>query len=485
MGAWLKRQPRSLSVALAARVALRVLPVYGATDVSVRDLVLPVFRAAAVSWAAAKYPAHKKELAACAAAADSAVSRLRLASGLDAPIGTMHQHLAAPFWAIAASIAAAEATFTRAAFAARAAWAAKAAADAADAADAFWTAVSIDATRLELGVTASDLAGSRLWPQSQGQPDRLRSLWHEMEATLNAAGQDWQVWTDWYRDRLEGRPNDENQELTYVQIDEALWKEGPAVVNAVIRTRIEKLESPQDVVQLKALGQAVATARAGTLNTAPLGTVALNQASLAVDSAHSSPTIPPKRPAALEPVWSGGKLVLPPKPARTSGDIKALSAALKVLRAEIIELADDAQSEPSNFDKRIVPYLRRIGERIPNLRPSQEELFRLGHMKEFLEAYSKTASDEWPNHLARRFHALAIHFDRTVRQFPRWREFVRNAQQDRLTAEQATEVPAITEAMVKALRDEDAAEFIDPVIAQALENLQAPDGESAIPHLNT
>jgi len=33
-----------------------------------RDVVLPVFRAAAVAWAAAKYPAHETELAAAAAA---------------------------------------------------------------------------------------------------------------------------------------------------------------------------------------------------------------------------------------------------------------------------------------------------------------------------------------------------------------------------------------------------------------------------------
>jgi hypothetical protein len=101
-------------------------------------------------------------------------------------------------------------------------------------------------------------------------------------------------------------------------------------------------------------------------------------------------------------------------------------------------------------------------------------------MKEFLEAYSNTAKEQWPNHLAKRFHTLALHFDRTVRQFPKWREFVRNAQQDRLTAEQAAAVPALTEAMVQALRDKDAEEFIDPAIPQALENLQASDAGSAI-----
>jgi hypothetical protein len=46
--------------------------------------------------------------------------------------------------------------------------------------------VSIDATRMEEGAAASDIAGSPLWPQPQGQPDWLRSLWQEMKAALHA-----------------------------------------------------------------------------------------------------------------------------------------------------------------------------------------------------------------------------------------------------------------------------------------------------------
>jgi hypothetical protein len=61
-----------------------------------------------------------------------------------------------------------------------------------------------------------------------------------------------------------------------------------------------------------------------------------------------------------------------------------------------------------------------------------------------------------------------------VRQFPKWREFVRNANKDRLTSERAAAVPAIADVTVEILRDEDAQEFADAAIPNALESLNAP-----------
>ncbi|MGB6325696.1 MAG: hypothetical protein WBG11_07955 [Methylocella sp.] len=320
---------------------------------------------------------------------------------------------------------------------------------------------------MEEGAAASVIANLLLWPH--GQPNQLQSLWQEMIAALLAANQDWLVWIHWYDLRLSGPCRDEERELAYVRIENALWNQGPAVVNAEIKRLIEALEPPQHVGQIQASSVAHGSGRASmtaTKHPPPRRRKREPKPSTA-------PNIPPQRPAALEPVWSNGKLVLPSHPASTDGDPEALVAALKVLRAEIAELADDADGE-ANIDKRSIIYLRRKAEGIPNHAPAQDELFRLAHAKEFLEGYATTVNEEWPDFLAQRFHALTLHFDRTVRQFPKWRAFVRNANKDRLTSERAAEVPAIAEVTVEILRDEDALEFADAAIPNALESLNAP-----------
>jgi hypothetical protein len=69
----------------------------------------------------------------------------------------------------------------------------------------------------------------------------------EMKAALHAAKQDWQVWTIWYDDRLAGHVRDDERELAYVRIEQALWDQGPAIVNAEIKRRIEELEPPPPI----------------------------------------------------------------------------------------------------------------------------------------------------------------------------------------------------------------------------------------------
>ena len=268
LDAWLEKQPPDVAVVLAARAALRVLPVAQTAkhEGFAGVLVLPVFRATVFSWASAKYPAQRTEFATASAAAHAAAVAaaaavvVALATADAAAIRADYTAYAADAYAAVAAGNAAAAAAARAADAYATVVAARAAAAAARAAavraaaayagarayatasagDAatpfFWSALSSDATCLEKGAAASVIARSPLWPQ--GQPDQLYSLWREMKAMLHAAKQDWQVWTIWYDDRLEGRVRDKTRELAYVRIQEALWDQGPAVVNAEIERRI-------------------------------------------------------------------------------------------------------------------------------------------------------------------------------------------------------------------------------------------------------
>ena len=233
--AWLRKEPREVAAALAARAALRVLPLLQTTKFDeLRDISLPVFRALAVSWAVARYPARGTELA--ARGGYMAAAQFMAFGPTD--VTALVANAAARTAAAAVTPDALTAAARAAAYAADAIFAA---ADDGAAAAAFWSAVSIDATRVEDRWSVSDIAGSPLWPQ--GQPERLQSLWLEMKTMLLAERQDWPVWIHWYDLRLSGRVRDEAVELAYVSIGDDLWNQGPAVVNAEIKWRIAALES--------------------------------------------------------------------------------------------------------------------------------------------------------------------------------------------------------------------------------------------------
>jgi hypothetical protein len=186
-----------------------------------------------------------------------------------------------------------------------------------------------------------------------------------------------------------------------------------------------------------------------------------------------TPEAPPLCPAALEPAWSKGKLILLSKPAESDSDSVVLATALKLLRAEIASLAEDADRDDT-INQRSIACLRSVAARIPGYVPAQDELFYLAHVKEFLEAYAKVIYDKWPALLAKRFDEVTLHFDHTVRQFPKWRDFVRNAEKDRLTLNEAAEVPALANMIIAALREDEARNLVDPAIPSALEFFHVP-----------
>jgi hypothetical protein len=106
--------------------------------------------------------------------------------------------------------------------------------DRAFAADA--SVVDRGSTGSERALLASDVAGTPLWP---GQvPASIVEAWARSKAVLLAANEGWEVWINWYEDRLAGRAADSELEVARATLPDDIWEKGPNAVNAEIRRLI-------------------------------------------------------------------------------------------------------------------------------------------------------------------------------------------------------------------------------------------------------
>ena len=252
---WLDDQSRKVAVCIAARAALRVLPVLRQEfesslpeeEISAA-LILPVFRAMAVSWVAASHPTHDTELI-DAATASASFSADAAAAASAASFSAVSAAASASFSAAAAASAsfsaASAASFSAVSAAASASFSAAAsasfsAAASASAASTIWTAISWDTTEIEKGTAAEAVAARKLWPRNP--PKALAEPWRDLKKKLEEMPDDWRVWTDWYQARLDGKPTypdldeagNEALEVARVTLPAELWDEGPAAVNREI-----------------------------------------------------------------------------------------------------------------------------------------------------------------------------------------------------------------------------------------------------------
>jgi hypothetical protein len=256
---WLRGKPREQAVAFAARAAARVLPLL-ASGIDARgprrfaDLTLATARATSFARVAAVYPNRAKDLRAAAARAAAAAYAARAA---DAAAYAARAADAAAYAAYAAGAAAAAAA--DAAYAAYAADAADAAAEAAaEAADAVWFHVQADARILE-GSGVAALIEMPLWKAPL--PDWAAENWTRLKAGLREQDR-WGFWIAWYEAVLAGHPlwpeldakTREDLDLRICLIDDDVWAEGPAVVNAKIEQMIaEALPRPQTLQSLEGM----------------------------------------------------------------------------------------------------------------------------------------------------------------------------------------------------------------------------------------
>jgi hypothetical protein len=437
---------------IAARAALRTLPLLSRGAGNRSDIALLVFRAASIAWLAASYPKRGQ---------DAPVSALYAADAARAPSIDARDaaHAAYAAYTAGAASAAADAAAAAAA-AAPAATAAAAAAGAAMAAAKVFSIESLptawifqntqqDAEQLLAGMAAFRLTRAPLW--SAGPPPALIEAWAALSEQLLKEDHHGSIWIRWYDSVLSGGTTEEAEDEALTDIPGELpWVKGAEAVNAEIARRLAELRPLQRSPDV--LDQALEN----SIEPAP--------------PESDLPTVPAQRPAAIEPIWDAGILKIPPRPAKPDSSRRKFASALKSLRAELSEFADEISGE-ANIDQRFVAQLRRLVERIPPKMPRQDELFRIGHRKTVLESYAKIVQEEWPNHLAARYHALVLHFDRTMRQSPEWRDFERNAFRLNLTEQEISEAALLAKEIATALKDEDARRFVDPALPEAIELL--------------
>ena len=70
---------------------------------------------------------------------------------------------------------------------------------------------------------------SSLW--SRAAPKWVNDAWIGFQAAL-PKGEDWDVWIDWYEDRLRGRTRGEAYEAVFASVPQDVWARGPAAANA-------------------------------------------------------------------------------------------------------------------------------------------------------------------------------------------------------------------------------------------------------------
>jgi hypothetical protein len=274
---WLESLPpeqgRWVAVAIAARAALRVLPLVatdrprGSNEEYKRifeNLTFAMFFASTLARVMAKYPARANELYLQAAAA---AGTARAAADYDADADAAYATDAAARAAFAATTM--PVSNAAAANAAEAADAAHTAAiyvsrdhirSSVIDADDLWVAVSHDADFIASGGAAQALAREPLWagrkPEWADKNSKLLhralarevGIWYppssDSQMRLDALPRksDWEVWTDWYNRRLEGVSDPEEVELVFATVPDTEREAGPVAANRWIKERLEELQ---------------------------------------------------------------------------------------------------------------------------------------------------------------------------------------------------------------------------------------------------
>lgn len=255
---WLRSKPRNWSLVIAARAALRVLPVvrWGKLhEAEVTAVVFPIYRAIAIARFAAFSPNCEFDTA--AKAAHDAVDGARVGHAGYSADGARAAAYAAytADAAAAAALAAYSAANAEAGVSEVGLFTAGSELVAAEAARFTFVAAAVrkDALKLKSGMPPTRLAHEPLWEPDDDLvfPTAYHSRrWIGLQGDLRRVGRHWQVWIDWYEEVLAGSPpsppRNEEWDAAFTDVPGPLpWDDGPKAVNLAIKARLDALQAAE------------------------------------------------------------------------------------------------------------------------------------------------------------------------------------------------------------------------------------------------
>src|SRR5690349_6696263 len=93
-------------------------------------------------------------------------------------------------------------------------------------------AIAADADALDNRFDPVTLDNKHLW--ARGPPTLVMANWEDLKSVLVAARENWEVWINWYEDRLFGRVANQTIEIERASTPNDAWEQGPAFANARI-----------------------------------------------------------------------------------------------------------------------------------------------------------------------------------------------------------------------------------------------------------
>ena len=228
---WLEEQSDDVAVVFAARAALRVLPTItfspwpGTGRRTTREIVLRVFRAVSTAWGVAAYPGRRRELNNAARAALLGLGEVRAPPPIRAAVYASATASGESGAASRASIVIGYALDA-------------AGSQGREAFQSLLEALATDAGLLSDRFSAVTLANSKLWPGDV--PGWILTNWGELRFSLLDADEDWDVWINWYEERLAGTATNQDIEFARLLLDNEKWEQDPRAVNAHLKEMIDE-----------------------------------------------------------------------------------------------------------------------------------------------------------------------------------------------------------------------------------------------------